>query len=574
MITPQTNIDDDNVNSIAFASQCPDFTVNLQGGNLPAHVYCEGSPAATGKAGSGGMSTCIPHTYPFSATFKPSFPGMQSCNVKIDYSPFGAGSGSGSSTYVMLSGSGMSTASSWTVSPLLLQFGDVNINATSATQPVTITNTGTGPLTVSGVNNNMAQFPVTGAPLIGHSLGAGSAEQYNVACKPNGSTGALSGSLTFMAPPLTPQTVTLMCRGTSSQVNANPNPAAFAYTLVGRAPIDKPIMIGNAGTATVTVSNFHIGTGASADLTIATNPGPVTLNPGGMTQVVLHNAASTPNTGLLGTLVFDVDGTPQSVAVSGDAQIGSIGTNPASVEFGPVCVGQSSMKPVAMFANAPGKVDVSSVTAPADPQLSVNTTSGTLQGNHGNDLTVTATLTGVTPAKVDDKLVINSNVPNQPTLEIPIHGVVLLPGVAASPDLVHFGTVMLDTTTTGKEIVISNCSPGPLMVTDAKIEGADAADFTIVSPATPAQMLGAGGSMTFLVVMTAHAAGMKSAKLVVTHAQGTTTADLDGTGYGGSDTGGDKDRETYYACSAGGNASSTWPVAILVLVLARRRRRK
>jgi len=240
-----------------------------------------------------------------------------------------------------------------------------------------------------------------------------------------------------------------------------------------------------------------------------------------------------------------------------------------------VCIGQTSMKPIAIFANAPGRVDVSSLTAPTSPQLMATPTSGgTLQGNHGNELVVNATLTGATLATIDDKLVINSNVVMSPTLDVPIHGVVLKAGVAATPDLTHFGTVMMGTTTTGKEIVISNCSQGPLMVTDARIEGADMSEFAIVSPATPAKMLGAGEAMTFLVVMLPHSPGMKAAQLVVEHAQGTTTADLDGTGYGGSDTGGDKDRETYYACSAGGNASGTWPVAILVAVLALRRRRK
>jgi uncharacterized protein (TIGR03382 family) len=84
-------------------------------------------------------------------------------------------------------------------------------------------------------------------------------------------------------------------------------------------------------------------------------------------------------------------------------------------------------------------------------------------------------------------------------------------------------------------------------------------------------MLAAAESMTFLVVMSPHASGMKSAQLVVSHSQGMTAAELDGTGYTGTDPGGRKDRETYYACNAGGTAGA-WPILLALLALRRRRK--
>jgi uncharacterized protein (TIGR03382 family) len=565
-ISPQTQMDDDNVTSIAFASQCPDFALNLTQA-LPAHIYCDMTAMAR-TAGSGTVG-CVPHTYPFSATFTPSFPGMQSCNVKIDYTP--VGSGSGGSTFVMLSGSGMSTANSWTVSPLLLAFGDVPVNTSSSAQTVTVTNTGTQALTFSGTVSNPSVFGVGGAPLTSHTLGAGSADTYQVTCTPNSAT-TFNESLMFTGSNVPPQTVMLGCRGITTTLNVAPNPVVFAYTLVGRSPADKTVTITNQGSADVTVSNFRVGSGASTDLSVASSPGTVTLGNGSNVQVVLHTAATKANTGALGTFVFDTgSGTSQSVAVSGDAQIGSIGTNPASIEFGPVCIGATSAQSLAIYANAPGKVDVASVMGPASPQVSVPTMSGTLLGNHGNELKVTATLTGATLATIDDKLTINSNVPMQPTLDVPVHGLVLPAGIAASPAVAHFGTVMVDATTTAKEIVISNCSTSTLMVTAATIGGTDAGDFTIVSPPSPVRSLAAAESMSFLVVMSPHASGMKSAQLVVAHSQGMTTAELDGTGYTGTDPGGTKDRETYYACSAGGSAGA-WPILLALLALRRRRK--
>jgi uncharacterized protein (TIGR03382 family) len=565
-ISPQTQADDDNVTSIAFASQCPDFTLDLTQA-LPAHIYCDMTAMAR-TAGSGTIG-CLPHTYPFSATFKPSFAGMQSCNVRIDYTA--VGSGSSGAAFVMLSGSGMSTANSWSVSPLLLPFGDVPVSTSSSPQMVTVTNTGTQAITFGGTVSNPSVFGVGGAPLTSHSLGAGSADIYSVTCTPNSAT-QFNETLTFMGSNVPAQTVMLGCRGITTSLSVSPNPVVFAYTLVGRSPADKPVTISNSGSASVAVSNFRIGSGGSTDLSVATNPGTVTLGTGSNMQVVLHNAATKANTGSLGTLVFDTgSGSSQSVAVSGDAQLGSIGTNPASIEFGPVCFCANSTMPLAIDANAPGKVDVSSVNGPANPQVSVPTTSGTLQGNHGNELTVMATLTGTMLATIDDKLTINSNVPMQPALDVPVHGLVLPAGIAASPDVVHFGTVMLDATTTAKEIVISNCSTSSLMITGATIGGVGAGDFAIVSPADPVGTLDAAASTSFLVVMSPHAVGMKSAQLVVTHSQGMTTADLDGTAYTGTDPGGTKDRETYYACSAGGSAGA-WPILLALLALRRRRK--
>jgi hypothetical protein len=506
---------------------------------LPAHVFCEdGSSMARTAAGSGVMS-CIPHIYPFTATFKPSFAGPQSCNVRIAYT----GSGGSGSTFVMLSGSGMSTANSWTVSPLQVLYGDVPVMTTSSAQTVTVTNTGTQPLTSTGSNSNPAVFSVTGSPLGTHTLGAGSADTYQVTCTPASAT-TFNATLTFSGSNVPTEAVNLSCRGITTTLTVSPNPAVFAPTLVGRAPADKTVTIANAGSASVTVSNFHLATGASSDLSIVSAPTSSTLGFGSSAQLVLHFAALKANTGSLGTVIFDTGSSAQNVAVSGNAQVGSIGTNPASIEFGPVCVGVKSDKPLAIFANAPGDVDVSSVGAPASSQLTVPTTSGSLKGNHASELSVTATLTAGSPATIDDKLTINSNVPAQPALDVPIHGIVLPAGVAASPAIVHFGPTMLETTTTAKEIVISNCSPGPLVVTGASIAGANAGDFAIVSPANPARTLAAAESMTFLVVMSPHGAGMKSAQLVVVHAQGTTAADLDGNGYSGSDPGGGKDRET------------------------------
>jgi hypothetical protein len=143
---------------------------------------------------------------------------------------------------------------------------------------------------------------------------------------------------------------------------------------------------------------------------------------------------------------------------------------------------------------------------------------------------------------------------------------VLPGGVAATPDAVHFGSVMPGSTTGIKEIQLTNCGTTDLMFNAAHIVGQDPVEFTLIG-ANPPRTLAPTESERFMVVMQPHSNGAKSAKLVLEHSGGMTTADLDGEGFGGSS----KDRETYYGC-ASSRPSSWWPILLALLALRRRRR--
>jgi MYXO-CTERM domain-containing protein len=168
----------------------------------------------------------------------------------------------------------------------------------------------------------------------------------------------------------------------------------------------------------------------------------------------------------------------------------------------------------------------------------------------------------------EDKVALTSDVPNKPTTEVPVTGVVLAGGIAATPNVVNFGTAAIGTTTSIKEVQLTNCGTGPLMFNRASIAGRDAGDFTLIGAHAP-RLLQPTESEVFMVVMQPESSGYKMAQLVIEHGEGMTLADLDGTG-DGMLTGG-KDRETYYACSTGRGAA-LWPIALALLALRRRRR--
>ena len=76
---------------------------------------------------------------------------------------------------------------------------------------------------------------------------------------------------------------------------------------------------------------------------------------------------------------------------------------------------------------------------------------------------------------------------------------------------------------------------------------------------------------SWLVILNAHTAGVKSANFLVDYDGGTATIALEGEGLGPS-LGGGGGKPSYYACSSG-RPTALWPLLIAATFLVRRRRR-
>jgi uncharacterized protein (TIGR03382 family) len=157
---------------------------------------------------------------------------------------------------------------------------------------------------------------------------------------------------------------------------------------------------------------------------------------------------------------------------------------------------------------------------------------------------------------------------------IGLQAVGLPAGVTATPSVVQFGFLPVNelSASSAKTVELTNCGDAPLAITAVRIEGANAGEFSIVSPQDFSAPIAQTASLKFIVVMNPHTIGPKQAQLVVEHAGTRVTADLSGTAFGpGDDAGGPT---TYYACSAGGGgAVGAAPIALALLAVRRRRRR-
>ncbi|HEX5061412.1 MAG TPA: choice-of-anchor D domain-containing protein [Kofleriaceae bacterium] len=554
---------DDNLVNVRLEPNCSTSVWSLWLDPTKPFPYriCGGAILNFNASGSG-TSVC-PTTYTFYANFNASLPGLSTCAVAIDTM---SNLGSSSETqYINLSGSG-SGVSGISAMPSSIDFADVQINTTSTASSVTVKNlslvsgtTVTGTLTGTG-------FVVTGS-YTSFGLGPGSSVSFPVTCHPT-VVGPLTGRLEFAGAGSSAGTK-LDCNGIDSTVTIAPSQINFDPTLVGRAPPRKTV--GISGASTAVIENVSLDSAAQmAGVTITMNPQGQQVG-GGKTIELDYSAMTAHEAGPLGTLSVkvSVDQNPRMVNLAGTALIGGVGTNPATVEFGAVCAGSKVMKDVEVYANEAGDVSIVSLTKPAAPfdAMAVEPLPKMVMGGHsGPSVTVRASLMPTGAGEVRDAFALVSNVPNHDPYEVQLHGTGLASGIAATPDLVHFGTAAAGTTTSIKEVQFTNCGTSDLMFNGAALAGRDHGEFTIIG-ANPPRVLHPTESEIIMVVMQPESPGEKQAQLVISHDQGTTPVDLDGTGEGGAN----KERETYYACSTG-RSGSLWLIALALLALRRRRR--
>ena len=133
-----------------------------------------------------------------------------SCTISVTFTPGGIGGRSANLTFtdnaagspqsVALSGTGAVAAPVVSLSPTSVSFGSVSVGSSSAAQTITLTNSGTTPLSMSSIaltGTNASDFAQTNTcPSGSNTLAAGSSCTISVTFAPGGS-GGRSANLTF-----------------------------------------------------------------------------------------------------------------------------------------------------------------------------------------------------------------------------------------------------------------------------------------------------------------------------------------------------------------------------------------
>ena len=283
------------------------------------------------------------------------------CTISVTFTPSAAGSRAASITVgdnapgnphtVTLAGTGVGPAPAIVLSPTSLDFGDRVVGTTSAAQDVTLTNSGTAPLTIDSIGvagANAADFAQTNTcPLTPSTLAVGASCTISVTFAPS-ATGSRTASVSIADDaPGGPHTVALSGTGTAPGVTLAPAGIDFGSQLIGTTSAAHDVTLTNSGTAPLTIDSIGVS-GPDAGDFAQTNTCPLAPSTLAVGASCTISATFTPSAAGGRTasisIADDAPGSPHVVALDGTgvAPAPAVTLSPASLGFGQQPVGTSS----------------------------------------------------------------------------------------------------------------------------------------------------------------------------------------------------------------------------------------
>lgn len=311
-----------------------------------------------------------------------------SCQFQITFTPTAGGARTGTMTLtddapdspqtISLTGSGFVTTG--TVSPSTLSFGNQNLNVASATQVITVTNTGGNVMTVSGVSTT-GDFSQTNDCT---ALAAnGGACRVTVTFTPSAS-GSRTGTVVINDNAQgNPHSVSLSGTGIAGTASLSTAGMTFTALNVGATSTAQTLTVTNTGNGPLTISSVQVN-GDFAQTNNCTTVAPTSTC---AVQVTFTPTSSGARTGTL-TLTSSAIGSPQSVSLTGSGIDFSMPASGGSstIKAGATATYQLSVAPVGgTFSNA---INLVCEGVPAFATCTISPTSVT-PGASSSSVTVT-----------------------------------------------------------------------------------------------------------------------------------------------------------------------------------------
>ena len=275
-----------------------------------------------------------------------------------------------SPTTIPLSGAGSAQVLQLTPSTTALSFGNQTLNA-SATQSVTLTNTGNSAVSISQVNVAGTGFTLNGsAPLV--TLSVGQAASFSVSFTPTVAGNATGSASVVSTAANSPLSISLAGVGVQPQISVVPGSVSFGTVTVGQTN-SQTITLSNPGTANLTVTQ-SAGPGTGFGLTGLAFP--LTLAPGKSTAfTVSFTPTSGTNSSSSLTLVSNAPNSPTTIPLSGTglAPVLQLTPSTTSLSFGSQALNASATQSVTLTNTGNAAVSIS--------QVNVTGTGFTLSGS-------------------------------------------------------------------------------------------------------------------------------------------------------------------------------------------------
>ena len=245
-----------------------------------------------------------------SVTFTPTATGARSAAVTI------TDNASGSPQSAGLTGTGVAPAA--TLAPTSLAFSSVLVGATSAAQTITLSNGGTGALSLTSIaitGTNLGDFSQTNT--CGTSVAAGANCSISVTFTPT-ATGARSAAVTITDNASgSPQSAPLTGTGTGPVATLSPTSIPFGVVALGTTTAGTAITLSNTGTATLTITSITITGADTTDFTDTTTCGKSLATGANCTITVKFSPKAAGARAAAISISDNQTGSPQTVALSG-----------------------------------------------------------------------------------------------------------------------------------------------------------------------------------------------------------------------------------------------------------------
>ncbi len=436
----------------------------------------------------------------------------QSATFNAVFTPTAAGAATGALTInsnasnqplsVPLSGTGVAQGD-LVSSPTSFSFGNIQ-DGTSKSLPGTLTNTGGSTITISAASASGTGFSLSGLSLP-VTLTAGQSTSFSVLFSPT-SAGAASGSVTITSNASNPSlSIPLSGTGvTQGTLTANPTSLSFGTVQDGTSTTLSETLT-NSGGSTLTISAASAsGTGFSlSGLTL-----PATLTAGQSTSFSVKFAPAAAGAAS-GSVAITSNGSNPSLSIplsgTGVTQ-GTLSSNPTSLAFGNVQVGNSKNLSETLTNTGGSTVTISAAT-PSGTGFSISGLTLPLNLTANQSVTFTATFAPTTAGAASGSISVVSNASNSP-LAIPLSGTGTAAGtLAVSPTTLAFGNVNVGSnsalggslTASGSAVTVNSAS-------------STSSEFVLSGISLPVT-IPASQTSTFTVTFTPQSSGATSASL-------------------------------------------------------------
>jgi hypothetical protein len=467
----------------------------------------------------------------------------QSVTAHVKFTPGSAGAVSGQlkirynkTRYAIVNLSGTGTedlTSQLTVSPTSVNFGDVTVGSSSS-QSVTLSSSGTAPVTIHSATISGKEFSISGATF---PVTLNPRQTVTLLVKFTASaSGTVTGDLTITSNASTNATAAVSLSGTgtpapSPQLTLSATAMSFNDVTVGSSAT-KSLTLSSTGTAPVIIDSDAI---SGTSFSVSGTSFPLTLNPRQAVTLDVHfapKATGTP-TGQLNIHSNSSTNANPTVSLSGKgtaAPSPQLSVKPASLPFGDVTIGTSSTQTVTLTSNGTASVTVNSVTVHG-AEFAISGASFPLKLNPNKTVTLDVKFTPKATGEATGYLTIDSNSSTDSTATVNLSGTgtsATSPQLSVKPTSLPFGDVTVGTSSTQTVTLTSN---GTASVTINSIK-ATGAGFSVSDETLPLT-LNPGKTVTLQVQFAPTGTGAVTGDLAIDSNSSTNaiaTVSLSGTG--------------------------------------------